>query len=222
MDKFIGDAVMAIWGAPVVDLAHANHAVNAALTISGRIMESRLEALARDEEGFWIKMGLNSGEAVIGNVGSAKRLSYTAVGETVNLAARFESLPGDYGCMIVIGEQAANALTGAIPVCELDYIKVKGKTEPVRIYEPLNTEHAVDDYITGYGRALIAYRERRFDEAQQLWLGLSYPGLIDPKRLKTDSKDTATPARVMAGRASEFLVDPPPIDWQGEWVKESK
>ena len=222
VDKFIGDAVMAIWGAPALDADHAEHAVTAAINISNRIMESRLEALAHGEEGFWIKMGLNSGEAIIGNVGSAKRLSYTAVGETVNLAARFESLPGDYGCMIVIGERTAEALNDSIRTCELDYIKVKGKTESVRIYEPFITESGVDEYVAGYTRALMGYRERRFKEAQQMWLGLHYPGLIDPKHPTTDGGDAATPARVMARRASGFLVDPPPIDWQGEWVKDSK
>jgi adenylate cyclase len=222
VDKFIGDAVMAIWGAPVGDPSHARSAVSAGLAISERMVSARTESVARGEEGFWLTIGMNSGPAIVGNVGSPKRLAYTVVGETVNLAARFESVPGDYACMIVIGEGTAKAVDGPRPVCELDLIKVKGKAEPVRIYEPFAAANgAVADYAAGYARALAAYRERRFSRAQQHWLSLHYPGPIDPKRLKAEGGVVATPNRVMAARAAAFIAEPPPEDWGGEWERES-
>lgn len=222
VDKFIGDAVMAVWGAPAYEPSHARKAVGAALTIARRIADERMASLARGEEGFWIKIGINSGPAVVGNAGSPRRLSYTVVGETVNLAARFESLPSDYGCMIVIGESTAEALDGAYRLCNLDLIKVKGATGPVRIYEPFPVESDTGRYLEGYARALSAYRARRFQDAQRIWLELSYPGLIDPKRMEKEGERCATPNRVMAARACSFIADPPPTNWYGEWLRESK
>jgi len=223
VDKFIGDAVMAIWGAPVANPRHAQSAVRATLAIGARMAEERTAALTRGDDGFWVKMGVNSGPAIVGNVGSPKRLAYTVVGETVNLAARFESLPGDYGCLIVIGAATAAALDGAYPVCELDFIKVKGKAEPVKVYEPFAaTNGVVSDYCQGFARGLAAYRARRFGEAQQLWLGLVYPGIVDPKKRASEGAAVATPNRAMAARATVFLTEPPPVGWRGEWVRESK
>lgn len=222
VDKFIGDAVMAVWGAPTHDPAHACHAVGAALAIARRIADERAAALARGEEGFWVKIGINSGPAIVGNAGSPRRLAYTVVGETVNLAARFESLPGDYGCMIVIGERTANSLDGAYPVCELDLIKVKGAVAPVRIYEPFPPGGDLEPYLKGYGRALAAYRDRCFRDAEREWLEIIYLGLGDPKKVDADQTGYATPNRVMAARAVAFAAAPPLENWHGEWLRESK
>ena len=222
VDKFIGDAVMAIWGAPLVGPSHANDAVRSALAIARLMVHERKAAIARGEDGFWVKMGINSGEAVIGNIGAINRLSYTAVGETVNLAARFESLPSDYGCLTVIGEGTASALDGNLNVYELDSIIVKGKLAPVRVYEPLEADQASGDYPARYAEALAHYRARRFDEAQRIWVTLDYPGYIDPKRRQQDAGEILTPNLVMGRRALAFLEQPPPEDWQGEWVKASK
>ena len=222
VDKFIGDAVMALWGAPLSEPRHAVRAVDAALAIAARIATERRDAVARGEEGFWIKLGLNSGAAVIGNVGAHSRLSYTAVGETVNLAARFESLPGDYGCMIVAGPVTAAAIDGAFSVCELDLVQVKGKAAPLAVFEVFAPDCDAADYIADYGAALAAYRGRRFTDAERAWRALDYPGPIDPK-VPADELDTvATPNRVMASRAGAFAAAPPPSDWRGEWVRTTK
>lgn len=221
VNQFLGDAVMALWGAAWENPNHARDAVTAAHAIAGRVHARRRDSITSGEEGFWVKIGINSGAAVIGNVGATNRLSYTAVGETVNLAARFESLPGDYGCVTVIGEATRAALDGTTPTCELDLVKVKGKTDAVHVYEPFPASADPARYIAAYARALAAYRARRFEDARVLWLESRYPGLVDPVRAAADG-DPATPNRVMADRAAGFAAEPPGADWVGEWVRETK
>src|SRR5262249_27240955 len=107
VDKFIGDAVLALWGAPAPDARHAINGVRAALAAVARVRQEHDVAQSRGERGFSVKIGMNSGPAVVGNVGTEHRYNYTAVGETVNVASRLESVPGIYGCQIVIGPRTA-------------------------------------------------------------------------------------------------------------------
>ena len=119
VDKFIGDAVMAIWNAPADALDHPAQGVAAALDIARRIEAARRAALARGEHAFDIKIGINTGPAVVGNVGSDKRFNYTAIGEAVNIAARLEGLPGVYGCRVVIGPETAARIEGHFRLARL-------------------------------------------------------------------------------------------------------
>ena len=211
VDKYIGDASMAIWGAPVLVEDHALQAVRAALTIRERIDALRAAAEARGEFGFGIKIGVASGPAVVGNVGSEKRFNYTAVGETVNIAARLESLPGIYECAIVIGATAASRVRNEILLRELDRVTVKGRDEPLAIFEALIDLDGVTEHHrtlkTGYEEALQAYRDCRFAEAASLWGRLA---------------DTDGPSRVMQERALAYDIEPPPGDWDGVWAITSK
>jgi class 3 adenylate cyclase len=162
VDKFIGDAVMGIWGAPAANPDHAAAAARTALQAVDEVSKAKAAADARGEHGYSLKIGINSGPAVVGNVGAPQRYNYTAVGETVNIAARLEGVPGDYGCNIVVGPATAKAIEDRFLVCELDLIKVKGKTEAFPVYELLGEKTAEDRaglaYLAQYGAALACYR----------------------------------------------------------------
>lgn len=210
VDKFIGDAVMALWGAPASDTDHAYHAVCGAMAAASRIDKARREAEAQGQFGFSIKIGLCSGPATVGNVGTPKRFNYTAVGETVNIASRLESLPGTYGCRIVIAEETARRVTDRLLLCELDWVRVKGKAQPLTVYEPLIESAAAtaveQAYVHAYQQALARYRARDFEAAGELWARLSHP--VD---------DTANAGAVMAKRADHLRASPPPAGWDGVW-----
>ena len=220
VDKFIGDAVMAMWGAPVDDAEHAVDAVRAARAAVERITVESAAAKARGEIGFSVKIGINSASAAVGNVGAEKRYNYTAVGEVVNIASRLESLPGDYECHIVVGEGTAERLGEAFLLCELDRIKVKGKDESVAIFEPIaETEKATEsqlEYVRRYEEALALYRAGDFAGAHERWLAAAYPWAADSQAF------SGGPPRVMAARAQEYAAGPPPEPWDGVWVKETK
>jgi len=205
VDKFIGDAVMAIWGAPAVDAEHAVHAVRAALDATCRIEAARRAAAARGEAGFSVKIGINSGPTVIGNVGTERRFNYTAVGETVNVASRLEGAPPVYGCAIVVGEGTATRAQHAIVFRELDRVRVKGRETPLTIFEPLAERAEADDAVAArrqrYEAALRDYRAMRFVEAAAAWSALD-----------------DGPAAAMAERAAALASSPPPPPWDGVWT----
>ena len=116
----MGDAVLGIWGAPASDPGHAVNGIRAALAAATRIRREHGEATARGETGFSVKIGLNSGPAVVGNVGTVRRYNYTAVGETVNVASRLESVPTLFGCQVVIGPLTAELARDEFLMRELD------------------------------------------------------------------------------------------------------
>ena len=208
VDKFIGDAVMAVWGAPVADPSHAVRAVRAAEAAIARVDAMHAEAEARGEFGYSVKVGVHSGPATMGNVGWARRFNYTAIGETVNIAARLESVPGDYACRLVVGETTAAAAGEAFLFCELDWLRVKGKREPIAIHEPLaETEQA---YAAAYAKALAAYRAADFAAAHAQWSTLVYPG------------EGNGPPAIMAARAQHLIDEPPEAPWDAIWTKRTK
>ncbi len=218
VDKFIGDAVMAIWGAPVADPDHAANAVRAARAAIARVDAAQAAALGRGEHGFSVKIGIHSGPATVGNVGWLRRFNYTAIGETVNIAARLESVPGDYACRLVVGQSTAVA-AGVFAFCELDWLRVKGKDEPIGVYEPLgaaDAANAADGYAAGYAEALAAYRAGDFARARDLWSALDY-GAVGG-----EIGAAGGPPVVMAARAADFLDSPPPEPWDGVWSKDTK
>ncbi|MEQ1889473.1 MAG: adenylate/guanylate cyclase domain-containing protein [Alphaproteobacteria bacterium] len=208
IDKYIGDAVMAVWGAPINDADHAKHAVLCAQRITHRISQMYAEAAQRGADGFSVKIGVNSGPIIAGNVGAQKRLNYTAIGDTVNVAARLESVPGDYGCMLVIGEQTAALLDDSFVLRELDLIAVKGRSIPLRIFEPVDEDSVARNSVAGYALALARYRNRDFGGAASLW----------EKQAQAGDR----PASVMAARARQLLDDTPLADWDGVWRKMAK
>jgi adenylate cyclase len=135
LDKFVGDMVMALYGAPVDDEAHADHAVQTALAMVQALGALNAERAARGAPPFDIGIGINSGEMVAGNIGSDQVMSYTVIGDAVNLGARLESLNKEYGTRIIISEATRALLRGQYDVRPLGTVTVKGKTQPVEIFE---------------------------------------------------------------------------------------
>ncbi|HWB51477.1 MAG TPA: adenylate/guanylate cyclase domain-containing protein [Stellaceae bacterium] len=216
VDKFIGDAVMAVWGAPHADPDHAAHAAQAALAGLASVNQAKAEADRNGLPGYSVKMGLNSGPAVIGNVGAPGRYNYTAIGETVNIAARLEGIPHDYNCAIVVGPATAAAVAGRYLVCELDWVQVKGKAEPIAIYELLAPRLAEDQpelrYCRDYAEALASYRRGDFPAAEAAWRRMRHP---------RPSSEPSTPPEIMADRCAYLRADPP-REWTGVFVKTTK
>ncbi|MFY3382716.1 CHASE2 domain-containing protein [Paracidovorax sp. MALMAid1276] len=162
VDKFIGDAVMAFWGAPVPDAQHAEHAVAAAIAMQ-QAMQSLVAGLqARGLPPIHMRIGLHTGRVVVGNVGSEQRFSYTAIGDAVNLAARLEGANKAFGTGILLSAATAAQLPPALGLRPLDDVIVKGKTEPVRVFTPCN-DAAVREVSSA---ALAAFHARDWQGAE--------------------------------------------------------
>ncbi|WP_174838904.1 MULTISPECIES: adenylate/guanylate cyclase domain-containing protein [unclassified Ruegeria] len=166
IDKFIGDAVMAFWGAPRNDSNHAEHACRAALDLVASVDASGIE----DEAGnpLRVRIGLNSGEALVGNIGSEQRLNYTAIGDVVNVASRLEGANKDYGTLILIGPETRRQAADSIVVRELDTLNLSGRTEEIVVYELIAMRDALDGsiaWINAYEEGLAHYRAGQLQKA---------------------------------------------------------
>jgi adenylate cyclase len=213
LDKYIGDAIMAFWGAPVPDPEHPQHAVLAALDMQAEAAALNAKFKARGWPTFKIGIGVNSGVMRVGDMGSRIRRAYTVMGDAVNLASRLEGITKQYGADIIIGEATRNRISGI--VCrELDRVRVKGKEEPVAIYEPLGSEGAVDaaelDEIKLWNQALRYYRGQDWDRAE---LQLMHLKKVAPGRALYDT---------FLERIAEFRARPPGPDWDGVFTFETK
>jgi len=213
LDKYIGDAVMAIWNAPLDIEDHASRACGAALAMQAALGPMNTRWRARDLPGVQIGIGLNSGPMAVGNMGSDARFDYTVLGDAVNLAARLEALTKEYEVDVLCGEATASAARGFV-FRELDHVRMKGKDRPARIFELCGA--LGDDGVptaaelTTWAHALAAYRRREFGDAavQFLALAADRPG------------DGA--ARVMARRARDLAEAAPGADWDGVYDQRSK
>jgi adenylate cyclase len=209
VDKFIGDAVMAIWGAPASTTDSAARALESAFLIEQRIGELRAAAEGGDFSKFDVKIGISSGPAIVGNVGTPRRLSYTALGATVNLAERLEKVCGTFGCRIVVDSTTMAALKDRYLFCELDAVSLKGKRAPVSAYEaiaPIGTATKEQrEYVSRYNAALQCYRNGDSEQAVSIWMELdaaivrraaaSAPAVM-AQRAKTGAAVAELPPRV--------------------------
>jgi adenylate cyclase len=215
LDKFIGDALMAGFGVPVAHDDDVDRAVRAAIAMMGELGKWNEQRLAEGRPPIDVGIGLNTDTIVSGNVGSRKRMDYTMIGDGVNLASRLESACKQYGAHILVSEFTWKRLRGTYRARELDRIVVKGKTQPVAIYEILDY-HSEQTYpglsdATGYFRdALAKYRGRDFGGAKALF----------GKVLALNPADEG--AKLYVGRCERLIEDPPPQDWTGVWVMDSK
>jgi adenylate cyclase len=213
LDKYIGDAIMAFWGAPVEDTQHARNGVLAALDMQRERQGINERFAARGWPTLNIGVGLNTGSVRVGDMGSQVRRAYTVMGDAVNVASRLEGRTKGYGVGILVGE-ATRAQVKDVVFREVDRIKVKGKDEAVTIYEPLGLEGEVGraalDELKIWNQALRAYRAQQWDqvEVQLLNLQRMNPG--------------CGLYRVYAEKAAEMRRNPPPADWAGVTVFEEK
>ncbi len=175
IDKYIGDAIMAFWGAPLQDVSHARNGILAGLEMQQALAVLRPQFIERGWPAIHIGVGLNTGVMRVGNMGSQFRIAYTVMGDAVNLGARLEGITKEYGVGIIVGEGTRHAVSDII-FRELDLVCVKGKNQPVAIYEPLGLEGQLDksllDEISLFEQALKNYRAMEWDSAEQLLSGL--------------------------------------------------
>ena len=221
LDKYIGDAVMAFFGAPVQTGLHAANACDAALSMLATLDRLREQWRIDDPDmpSVDIGIGVNSGPMVVGNMGSHQRFNYTVMGDNVNLASRIEGLNKQYGTRILVSEQTlVTAREGlqddaAYVVRELDAVRVKGKKEPVRLFElrrrglPLTEEIPLLD---GYAEGLALYRAQKFSVAR-----LQFESLLE--RFPGDG-----PSTLFIRRCDEMLASPPGQNWDGVSKMEHK
>lgn len=177
VDKFIGDAVMAIWNAPANLDNHETSAVKAAWSIERQILAMAAADMHENGRGLDVKIAINSGLATVGNVGAKRRLSYSAIGETVNVAARFENLGPIFGVRTVVGTETARAVQGEFVMLPLADVLVRGKSLPITVWTPLMSVSELSDndeaFKTDYENALSDLRVGNFDQAEEAWTVLA-------------------------------------------------
>jgi adenylate cyclase len=224
IDKYIGDAIMAFWNAPLHDPAHEINACSAALEMLARV--DRLNEQRQKEAGesghrfipLKIGIGLNSGRCVVGNMGSNLRFNYSVLGDCVNLASRLEGQSKSYDVPIIIGSKTAQAARGKFALLELDYITVKGKTEPETIYTILGREDVArsEGFLRVkalFDEMLALYRRQEFAAAGEAIMrcraageGFGLSRLFD----------------IYSRRIEGFQKDAPPSNWNGVFALDSK
>lgn len=192
IDKYIGDAIMAFWGAPIARTDHANDALNAGLAMIDHLPKLRTIFDRHGWPYLDIGVGINTGIMNVGNMGSRYRLAYTVIGDAVNLAARYEALTRLYGTQVIVGETTRMANPG-VNFRELDHVRVKGKGMATRLYEPIvNSETFSPERLAEHKRALNAYYAADWQNAEQGFASLQaqtadqtyYPLMRDRIRLK--------------------------------------
>ncbi len=211
IDKYMGDAIMAFWGAPLDEPKHSFLACDASLSMMKKLNELQKKWTTEGVPALDIGIGLNTGHAVIGNMGSNKRFDYTCMGDTINLGSRLEGLNKEYGTHIIIGENTRKAIGSAFVVRELDRVAVKGKKEPITIYE-LVGRTASDDVkkvIAFFQEGLRLYRHVEFDKAQ----------LEFTKGFALNNDATC---QIFIDRCKYLIDHPMEKDWNGVWVMKTK
>jgi adenylate cyclase len=211
IDKFIGDAVMAFWGAPRSDPDHAVHACRAALACQRAI---RMPGLTDDNgRPLGVRIGINSGEVLVGNIGSEVRLNYTVIGDAVNVASRLEGVNKQYGTHVIIGEETRRLAGDRVHVRELDRLAVYGRAQGLHIYELLGiAEPGVPppSWVALYEAGLAAYRARNFAAA----MGFFQMVLV--------AREGDPPSRLMVERCRKYLESPPEAHWEATAAMDSK
>jgi adenylate cyclase len=212
IDKYMGDAVMAFWGAPLQDKQHAQKALIAATEM--------VEAMKQVSEDFaekgWppikVGIGISSGPMNVGNMGSAFRMAYTVMGDVVNLGSRLEGQTKNYGADIIISEETEAMVTG-FKMRELDLIRVKGKLVPITIYEPAGRSSDISEELSreidDYHEALSCYRQQGWDEAESIF-----------RRLHAQNPSALY--ELYLARIAAFRADSPGDDWDGVFIATTK
>jgi adenylate cyclase len=224
IDKYMGDAIMAFWNAPIDDPSHELNACEAALDMLDRVATLNLQREEAAKAGntpfvpLQIGVGINTGKCVVGNMGSDLRFDYSVLGDSVNLASRLEGQCKSYGLPIILGSRTANIAKDKFAMLELDFIAVKGKKEPEVVYALVGREDMIGSERFERWREinmkmLSRYRGREWDAAL---------GAIEEGRAADSEGRFTTLYAVYAERIRAFQIVPPPDDWDGAYALESK
>lgn len=214
IDKYIGDAIMAFWGAPYPLEDHAVMACKAALQCQKYLLEVNKEWTARGIPPLKTRIGLNTGEVIVGNIGYEERLNYTVIGDNVNLASRLEELNKYYGTSIIISENTHQYLSKSFETRRLDIVAVKGKTKGIAIYELVAEKGELSDARRGsldlYNIGSDLYFNRQWARASALL----------EEAVRREPNDM--PSQLLLRRCKEYALNPPPDDWTGVVVMREK
>ncbi|RCK81389.1 MAG: Adenylate cyclase [Candidatus Ozemobacter sibiricus] len=215
LDKFIGDAMLAVFGAPFSSGEDADRAVTTAIEMMRALRRFNADRQARGLEPIAIGAGINTDVVLVGNIGSLKRMDYTVIGDGVNLASRLEGANKFYGTHILISEKTYRSLKFRYHTREVDLLRVKGKKEPAKIYEVLDhydreSFPELEEVLRLHAEALDLYRRREWAKAEARFREVA--------RLRPDDGL----ARVYLDRCAQFKIEPPPIGWDGVWTATSK
>ncbi|MFT7246315.1 MAG: adenylate cyclase, partial [Candidatus Azotimanducaceae bacterium] len=214
VDKFEGDAIIAFWGAPGIQEAHAKLACFATIDMNKALVPLRVRWAEDGRPAIKVRMGLNSGPMVVGNMGSAQRMNYTIMGDTVNLAARLEGANKFYGSDLMISEATYRGAEEFVDVRELDTIRVVGKKDPVKVYNLLErkgeTKGLMADLVSQYEKGIQLYKDREYEAAKGAF------------KLALSIDDTDGPSRTYVARCDEYSKNPPKDSWDGVFTLDSK
>jgi adenylate cyclase len=213
LDKYIGDAIMAFWGSPYPQPDHKFRACACALEMQARLQELNAKWASAGRKPLSVGVGISSGVVNVGNMGSSRRLSWTVMGDEVNLASRLEGLNKEYHAQIIVSEHTQREVSAEFVWRELDQIRVKGKLQPVGIYELLAfapDAAKYEDLRARFHEALTAYRRQSWKQAIRGFedVLVRYPG--------------DGPSQVLLRRSQEFLLAAPSPDWDGVYVATTK
>ena len=207
LDKFIGDAIMVYFGCPVPDAAHPQQACRAALAMQRRLAALNDEWRRVGASPLQMRIGVNTGTATAGNMGTDEIFNYTILGDCVNLASRLEGVNKYYGTRIIVGDDTRSRVDGLFEWRELDWIRVKGKAHPVAIHELLGEAHGLSDRMRSirdrYAEGLRLYRMRNWTDAAEEF------------RIVLDLDPNDGPSRTLLDRCMHAVQDPPPEPWDG-------
>ena len=208
IDKFEGDAIMAEFGAPIAFPDHAQMACRAALAMQAKLKKLRMKWKEEGKPQLHVRIGINTGEVIIGNMGSRNTFDYTAMGDHVNLGARLEGANKFYGTHIMISEFTHRVVKDDFITRPLDLIRVKGKTKPIEVFELIATKDTkftdqFNEFLELYRKGIVAYRKRNWLQAIDIF---DYCLKLVP-----DDK----PSKLYRERCVDFRLNPPPPDWDG-------
>ncbi len=214
VDKFEGDAIIAFFGAPNHMENHAEKACMASIDMQASMVRLREKWRASGKPELKMRIGLYTGPAVVGNMGSKNRMDYTMMGDTVNTAARLEGVNKIYGIYLLAGETTCKSIENKIKIREIDSIHVVGKTEPVSIYQLVDYQENIDDRvqntIDNYVKGLYAYRKQEWDKA------------INFFKASLEISPDDGPSKTMLARCNDFKSNPPGQNWNGSFTMSTK
>ena len=210
VDKYIGDGIMAFWGAPILSQDHPDRACRTAIAQVQK-MDQTFESWRNkyNLSHLSIRIGIDSGKAIVGNIGSTHRMNYTIVGDTVNLASRLEGLNKAYGTRICISQATRSQLNSTFAVRELDLVKIRGMKMVIHVYELMGYNGQNPDLealVPRYEEALSLFRARKFGEAEKLFDQCRIQGVLD------------SPSHTLIRRCQIYKNNPPDPSWDGVWV----